>query len=295
MSSRLSELVAFKEYWENRKEKCEEAVKFYNEEITDEINKSNVNDKEETKMKIPTKPYEQLVSYDYNRTGNIRWGVFSHMDGDKVFAHWSNRNRCALSNYTEFIKLDRIVDVVDIVNHEPKEDKLTVAQELSVQQEAANFGYQAIQGIVSANEDKESQKYNVPKKKVPFTFSDFDKSVKRTWKDQSFKDAVSNAALGLTGEAGEVADLIKKANYHGRGFGDAKEGGIEPEMVLDELSDILFYVSAMAQEFGFTLEEVARHNKEKLEKRYEKGFTVEESAQKKDKLKGCIQLNGGIQ
>ena len=45
MSSRLSELIAFKEYWENRKEKCEDAVKFYNEEITKEINKPE----EETK------------------------------------------------------------------------------------------------------------------------------------------------------------------------------------------------------------------------------------------------------
>lgn len=37
MSSRLSELVAFKEFWENRKEKCEDAVKFYEKEITKEV------------------------------------------------------------------------------------------------------------------------------------------------------------------------------------------------------------------------------------------------------------------
>lgn len=248
MSSRLSELVSFKELWESRKENAESAIKFYYEEITKEVNKT----KEENKMK----------------------------------------NNKELTNV-----------------------------ELSVAQEASNFGYQAIQGIVSANEDKNNPIYiEVPTKlkmtftredylqygkdcyiqgqndtedrilahiKRNFTFSDFDTSVKRTWKDQDFKDAVSNAALGLTGEAGEVADLIKKAIYHGRGFtpdGAIPDNGeIDNEDVKDELSDVLFYVSAMAQEFGFTLEEVARHNKEKLEKRYEKGFTVEESAQKKDK------------
>jgi hypothetical protein len=39
----------------------------------------------------------------------------------------------------------------------------------------------------------------------------------------------------------------------------------------------------MAQEFGFTLEEIARHNKEKLENRYHEGFTTKESAEKRDK------------
>ncbi|AXF39860.1 hypothetical protein BMBphi_gp012 [Bacillus phage vB_BthS_BMBphi] len=258
----------------------------------------------EPKKKIPTKPYKQLVSYEYGFSRNIRWGVFSHMNGDKVYAHWSNRPRCQFSDYTEYMPLDRIIDIVDIIIHEPKEDKLTVAQE------ASNFGYQAVQGIIEAHKDKENPSEVPPFKKKTlfskedindsyakgyheatmnylntFTFSDFDTSVKRTWKDQDFKDAVSNASLGLTGEAGEVADLIKKAIYHGRNFDERcpTAKAIKVSDVKDELSDVLFYVSAMAQEFGFTLEDVARHNKEKLEKRYEKGFTVEESAKKKDK------------
>lgn len=171
---------------------------------------------------------------------------------------------------------------------------------LSVAQEAANFGYQAVQGIINAHEDKNSLNCRCsevpPFKKVPFTFSDFDKSVRRTWKDQDFKGAVTNAALGLTGESGEVADLIKKAIYHGRYFkGTHSEncstkypfhvdyGTVDPKDVKDELSDVLYYVSAMAQEFGFTLEDIARHNKEKLEKRFPDGFSTEASAQKKDK------------
>ncbi|WDS60531.1 hypothetical protein BC6_00016 [Bacillus phage BC-6] len=220
---------------------------------------------------------KSVIGYVIDVKGNDYQAVFSDevpLDHVPIYLHMDS----------EFL-----LDVYDVVVHESKEDKLTVAQE------ASNFGYTAIQGIISANEDKESKKYDVPQKKVPFTFSDFDRSVKRTWKDQSFKDAVSNASLGLTGEAGEVADLIKKAIYHGRGFSEIpNSGGIQKKDVKDELSDVLFYVSAMAQEFGFTLEEVARHNKEKLEKRYEKGFTIEESAQKRDKYEAPEPWGGRI-
>lgn len=297
MSSRLSELIAFKEYWETRKEKCEDAVKFYNEEITKEINNpcescGFINycvciTKEEEKMKKVK--VGQLVRWG-DKKGKSVIGYVIDVKGDQYQAIFSDE--VPLEHVPEYLYMDSefLLDIYDVVVYKPKEEKLTVAQE------ASNFGYQAIQGIVSANEDKESQKYDVPQKKVPFTFSDFDTSVKRTWKDQDFKDAVSNASLGLTGEAGEVADLIKKAIYHGRHFIDVPaynqlvdhdmlERAISREDVKDELSDVLFYVSAMAQEFGFTLEEVASHNKEKLAKRYEKGFTVEESAQKKDKLR----------
>lgn len=159
----------------------------------------------------------------------------------------------------------------------------THEDKLSVEQEACNNAWMAVQGIRQAHAEKNGEP-RLDDNYFGITFEGFDKSVKRTWKDQGFIDAVSNASLGLSGEAGEVADLIKKAIYHGRGFSDIPNtGGIKKNDVKDELSDVLFYVSAMAQEFGFTLEEVALHNKAKLEKRYSKGFTVEESANKRDK------------
>ena len=162
---------------------------------------------------------------------------------------------------------------------------------LSVDQESANFAHSAVQGIINAHAIKlEEDILKEMDKSEQFTFSDFDYSVLRTWKKQDFKDAVSNAALGLTGEAGEVADIIKKAIYHSRGFlevhtllHEEENHALSVQDVKDELSDVLFYVSAMAQEFGFTLEDVARHNKEKLEKRFPDGFSTEDSAQKKDK------------
>ncbi|MEC3022022.1 nucleoside triphosphate pyrophosphohydrolase family protein [Bacillus cereus] len=255
----------------------------------------------EPKKLIPTKPYAQLVAYDYFEDGSRKWGVFTHIEGDTLFAYWGE-------HYPTWMPLDRIVAVEDIIIHEPKEENLSAAQELSVQQESANFAHAAVQGIINAHAEKNREEK--PPKLLPqdieaieneafsrginyaqekllksFTFSDFDLSVSRTWKQQDFKDAVSNAALGLTGEAGEVADLIKKAIYHGRGWKNCGGGerSISEEDVKDELSDVLFYVSAMAQEFGFTLEDVAKHNREKLEKRFPEGFSTEASAQKKDK------------
>ncbi|PGM38511.1 hypothetical protein CN945_01205 [Bacillus thuringiensis] len=230
----------------------------------------------EPKKLVPTKPYAQLVAYDYFEDGSRKWGVFTHIKEDTVFAYWCE-------HYPTWMPLDRIVAVEDIITHDTKEQNPSAAQELSVQQESANFAHAAVQGIINAHAIKLEEDI-LKELKEPFTFSDFDSSVARTWKKQDFKDAVSNAALGLTGESGEVADLIKKGIYHGRGFdnfGDEKT--IRSVDVKDELSDILFYVSAMAQEFGFTLEDIAKHNREKLEKRFPEGFSTEASAQKKDR------------
>lgn len=72
-------------------------------------------------------------------------------------------------------------------------------------------------------------------------------------------------AVGLTGEAGEVADLIKKGIYH--------QQGIDPLKMKKELGDVLWYLSALCTQFGFTLEEVMQHNVDKLKARFPEGYT----------------------
>lgn len=217
-----------------------------------------------------------LITFKSNVVTGLEYPGLVKMVDDYIYVYYPN------SKWSIAVSEKRITGVYDVVIHEPKE-------ELSVQQESANFAHAAVQGIINAHAIKLEEDI-LKELKEPFTFSDFDSSVARTWKKQDFKDAVSNAALGLTGEAGEVADLIKKAVYHGRGFNrdydltiNNPDKSIKVEDVKDELSDILFYVSAMAQEFGFTLEDVAKHNREKLEKRFPEGFSTEASAQKKDK------------
>jgi NTP pyrophosphatase (non-canonical NTP hydrolase) len=74
-------------------------------------------------------------------------------------------------------------------------------------------------------------------------------------------------ALGLNGEAGEVADKVKKL-YRDR-------DGVVDEQFKDEmkkeLGDVLWYVARMADDFGFTLEEVVEANVEKLNSRKDRG------------------------
>ncbi|MDF9633150.1 nucleoside triphosphate pyrophosphohydrolase family protein [Bacillus cereus] len=108
----------------------------------------------------------------------------------------------------------------------------------------------------------------------------------RTWNtNQDFGGRVLNAALGLSGESGEVADIVKKAIFHGHGFDPAhcpgEEEGNTHKIAL-ELGDILYYISIMSHEMGYTLEDIAQMNISKLAKRYPDGFSREASQRRAD-------------
>ena len=75
--------------------------------------------------------------------------------------------------------------------------------------------------------------------------------------------------LGLTGEAGEVADLLKKKLGHG------KQVGLDE--ITSELGDVLWYMAAIAKCYGITLDDVALYNVAKLRKRYPNGFNHADS------------------
>ncbi|MGY0013268.1 nucleoside triphosphate pyrophosphohydrolase family protein [Bacillus anthracis] len=105
--------------------------------------------------------------------------------------------------------------------------------------------------------------------------NDYQEKALRTWNKEGLKtERMANVALGLAGEAGEVADLIKKTNYHGH--------TIERKELIKELGDILYYVSVGAHELGYTLQEIAEININKLAKRYPEGFSVVASINRVD-------------
>lgn len=79
-----------------------------------------------------------------------------------------------------------------------------------------------------------------------------------------------NGALGLAGESGEVADLVKKTYMQGH-----KE--IDRAMIAKELGDILWYIAEAAAAIDYDLDTIAQMNIDKLRKRYPEGFDPERS------------------
>lgn len=83
------------------------------------------------------------------------------------------------------------------------------------------------------------------------------------------REALAVWALGVAGEAGEVAELVKKHLGHGH--------ALEREKVRKELGDVLWYVAVLAAELDISLSEVAEGNLAKLRSRYPEGFSHEAS------------------
>ena len=88
----------------------------------------------------------------------------------------------------------------------------------------------------------------------------------RTW---------SNVALGLCGESGEVADLVKKYLHQGH--------PLEVEEIKKELGDVAWYLALGATVAGVTLESVLEANIAKLTGRYPDGFDPERSLHREEK------------
>jgi len=76
-------------------------------------------------------------------------------------------------------------------------------------------------------------------------------------------------ALGLAGEAGEVAEHSKK--FIRDGIGTLEDFAVRREAVKKELGDVLWYLAMHAHEWRLSLDEIAQANIEKLQSRKERG------------------------
>jgi NTP pyrophosphatase (non-canonical NTP hydrolase) len=99
------------------------------------------------------------------------------------------------------------------------------------------------------------------------TFDDYQAGAARTsaspWPE---RERLLVQTLGLCGEAGEVADLVKKAMWHGRELTDTE--------LCKELGDVLWYLSDLATARGLNLADIAQANLDKLQQRYPDGFVL---------------------
>ena len=98
------------------------------------------------------------------------------------------------------------------------------------------------------------------------------RTINEKTKDQNY--AILNGALGLCGEAGEVADIVKKSIFQGH--------HLDTEKIADELGDVLWYISLLCDGIGYTMHDVMQKNVLKLQKRYPSGFSEEKSVHREE-------------
>ena len=81
------------------------------------------------------------------------------------------------------------------------------------------------------------------------------------------EQAIIYPTLGLTGEAGEVANKVKKIIRDGTN----KNSENLVQEISAEIGDCLWYISVLADDIGVKLSDIANSNLEKLENRKKKG------------------------
>jgi len=102
------------------------------------------------------------------------------------------------------------------------------------------------------------------------TFDEYTTQARRTW--NGAPDIIV-AALGLTGEAGEFAEQVKKQIAQGHPFSKAK--------LSEEIGDVLWYCSLASDAIGISLDDIAQSNISKLRARYPNGFDSKRSIDRK--------------
>lgn len=84
-----------------------------------------------------------------------------------------------------------------------------------------------------------------------------------------------HAGIGMSGEAGEVLDTLKKSMMYGQ--------PIDAVNLKEECGDILWYMAIMLDQIDSSFEEVMEQNVIKLRKRYPAGFTEKDAIARADK------------
>lgn len=97
------------------------------------------------------------------------------------------------------------------------------------------------------------------------TFDNYQKQALTTAIDSGHE--LMQRALGICGEAGEIAEKLKK--WH-RDQG-ADEKLLDKAGLAAELGDVLWYVATLADYLGYSLDDIAKNNLSKLDSRQKRG------------------------
>lgn len=98
----------------------------------------------------------------------------------------------------------------------------------------------------------------------------YDQFVMGLLKPENEKDTAMHIGLGVCGEAGELADAIKREYTYKKPRDRAN--------IVEELGDLRFYMQACQNHYGITEQEILQGNAGKLGKRYAGLFYSDEAA-----------------
>jgi NTP pyrophosphatase (non-canonical NTP hydrolase) len=107
------------------------------------------------------------------------------------------------------------------------------------------------------------------------SLSEYQDLAMRTAKPLSTRDNLVHAVMGLSGEAGEFADCIKKSLIYGQPLNHAN--------AMEELGDILWFVALACKTLEVPMTHVAQMNVDKLATRYPEKYSDALAAQRLDK------------
>ena len=108
----------------------------------------------------------------------------------------------------------------------------------------------------------------------PLTLTGYQSMARRTAGTKRNYEKREEALFGLAGEVGEMCDHYKKFKHQGH--------DLDYDHMAEEAGDVLWYLAEIADAFGFTLEDIARRNIDKLLKRYPDGFDPERSINREE-------------
>ncbi|KRL83677.1 nucleoside triphosphate pyrophosphohydrolase family protein [Ligilactobacillus apodemi] len=94
-------------------------------------------------------------------------------------------------------------------------------------------------------------------------FNEYQQAANRTLYGN--EQVLTNCALGLAGESGQLIDLVKDYTFKGK--------DLDRQKLITEMGDVLWYLSQIAQWADIPFDEVAKDNIDTLNRRYPNGFT----------------------
>lgn len=98
-------------------------------------------------------------------------------------------------------------------------------------------------------------------------FNEYQQEAQKTSTTQDWKESLILSTLGLTGEAGEVTEKVKKI-IRDKAY---KVNSDDVEEIKKELGDVLWYISQLGVVLNVSLEEIAQTNLQKIQSRQARG------------------------